>query len=137
MKNMESGDLPEVDGRHGQGELRAADGSKAFRLIAWSFPVFYSFSLILVWSAFALPLRTFELVTGVLVGYEEIASLATILFFPCSVAIMLFNSSWFRKKFVLIVFVWTLVYLPFAGYLTKVIHGLANRAVSVFGVNLI
>lgn len=135
MKNMKSGDLPEVEGSHGRGELRAADGSKAFRLIAWSFPVFYSFFSVMVWSAFALPLRTFELVTGVRIGYEELASLATILFFPCSVAIMLFKSSWFRKRFVLIVFAWTLVCLPFASNLTRVIHGLVNKAMAVFGVS--
>lgn len=137
MKNMESGDLQVTEESVDLSAKSASQPSLLLRVMAWTYPVFYLLWIIIIWSLFALPLRTFELVTGEPVEYQAFASTATILFFPVSIIVMFFKSSWCRKRFVPLLLVWMLISFPMIGSFDSVLHGFVNKAMGLFAIKKI
>jgi hypothetical protein len=130
---MESSDLQIDEVAVSSGKSNAGQPALLWRVIAWIFPVFYLLCMIFIWCVFALPLRTFELVAGVPVDYQGLASIATIVFFPISVLVMFFKSTWFRKRFLLMLVIWTLLAYPMLGTINKIMHGAFSKNLSFWG----
>lgn len=120
---MESSDLQIDEVVVSSGKSNAGQPALILRVIAWIYPVSYLICMIFIWCIFALPLRTFELVAGVPVDYQGLASIATMMFFPISVLVMFFKSAWLRKRFFLLLMIWTLLAYPMLGTINKVMHG--------------